>query len=158
MGFERMNLTAINSSQNRGENTRVVKDVMLNKCSVIARCLKRVSEEYAGNPSSLHDFTKQDSIILNLLRSCEASIDLAMHIVSEQHLGIPQSSRDAFEILRKHSLLTDGTAEAMKNMVGFRNVAVHDYQVMSLEIMQAIVEGHLDDFKVYMSELMVHAR
>lgn len=133
----------------------MVNDVMLNKCSVIERCLKRVGEEYAGNPSSLKNFTKQDSIVLNLVRVCEASIDLAMHIVSEKRLGIPQSSRDAFEILRQCSILSDSTSIAMKNMVGFRNVAVHDYQAMSLEIVQAIVEGHLGDFRTYIKELML---
>ncbi|MDP3488168.1 MAG: DUF86 domain-containing protein [Bacillota bacterium] len=136
----------------------MVNDVMLNKCSVIERCLKRVCEEYAGSPCSLQNFTKQDSIVLNLVRICEASIDLAMHVVSEQRLGIPQSSRDAFEILRQCSILSDSTATAMKNMVGFRNIAVHDYQAMSLEIVQAIVEGHLGDFRTYINELMVHVR
>lgn len=136
----------------------MVNDVVLNKCSVIERCLNRICEEYAGEPCSLRNFTKQDSIVLNLVRVCEASIDLAMHIVSEQRLGIPQSSRDAFEILRQCSVLSDSTAVAMKNMVGFRNVAVHDYQAMSLEIVQAIVEGHLGDFKIYINELLVHVR
>ncbi len=34
------------------------------------------------SPENLEDFTKQDSIILNIQRACEASIDLAMHIVA----------------------------------------------------------------------------
>lgn len=33
------------------------------------------------------------------------------------------------------------------SMVGFRNIAVHDYQVLNLEGLQVIVEKHLDDFK-----------
>lgn len=136
----------------------MVNDVIINKCSVIERCLKRVCQEYAGNPCSLQNFTKQDSIVLNLVRVCEASIDLAMHVVSEQRLGIPQSSRDAFEILRQCNILSDSTATAMKNMVGFRNIAVHDYQAMSLEIVQAIVEGHLGDFKIYMNEVLLHIK
>jgi len=38
--------------------------------------------------------TRQDSIILNLQRACEASIDAAMHLVRVKRLGIPQESRD----------------------------------------------------------------
>lgn len=30
-------------------------------------------------------------------------------------------------------------------MVGFRNIAVHDYQTMSLDILQKIIENHLED-------------
>jgi len=40
---------------------------------------------YEGHPNNLKDFTKQDSIILNIQRACETSIDLAMHIVSEKN-------------------------------------------------------------------------
>ena len=72
-------------------------DVVANKLETIGRCLRRVREEYADNASNLRDCTKQDSIVLNLQRACEASIDLAMHIVSERDLGIPQNSRDAFD-------------------------------------------------------------
>lgn len=33
------------------------------------------------------NFTRQDSIILNLLRACEAAIDIAMHVVRIKGLG-----------------------------------------------------------------------
>ena len=36
----------------------------------------------------------------------------------------------------------------MKVMVGFRNIAVHDYQEMNLVILQKIVEDHLKDFMI----------
>lgn len=52
-------------------------EAVFNKISIIERCLKRVREVYSGSPASLEDFTKQDSIILNIQRACEASIDLA---------------------------------------------------------------------------------
>jgi len=31
-------------------------------------------------------------------------------------------------------------------MVGFRNIAVHNYQQLNLEIVRAIIEQHLEDF------------
>jgi uncharacterized protein YutE (UPF0331/DUF86 family) len=129
-------------------------DVILNKVSVLERCINRVLEVYDNNPSNLKDFTKQDSIVLNLQRACEASIDLAMHIVSEQRLGLPQSSRDAFDLLCKHSLIDEALANRMKAMVGFRNIAVHDYQNINIEILKQIVEKHLNDFKVYTKRIL----
>lgn len=65
----------------------VNNDVVLNKVATIERCMNRVREVYNDNPENLMDFTKQDSIILNIQRTCEASIDLAMHIVSDLNLG-----------------------------------------------------------------------
>jgi hypothetical protein len=44
--------------------------------------------------------TRQDAIILNIQRACEAAIDLAMHVVRRERLGIPQETRQAFELLR----------------------------------------------------------
>lgn len=76
------------------------RDVILNKIETIERSINRIYEVYADNPENLNDYTKQDSIILNIKRACEASIDLAMHVVSEKKLGIPQNSRDSFEALQ----------------------------------------------------------
>ena len=123
-----------------------MNDVILNKTATIERCVKRIHEVYEGNPDTLTDYTKQDSIILNILRACEASIDLAMHIVSERKLGVPKASREAFKLLQDAGLIDETLAKTLMNMVGFRNIAVHDYQALQLEILQAILEKHINDF------------
>jgi uncharacterized protein YutE (UPF0331/DUF86 family) len=122
-------------------------DVVLNKAAMIERCVARVREEHKGDARNLTDnLTRQDSIILNLQRACEAAIDLAMHLVRERRLGIPQESRDAFDLLLQAGLIEAGLAGRLKRMVGFRNVAVHDYRKLDLQIVQKIVTDHLDDF------------
>ncbi|GAB6007055.1 MULTISPECIES: type VII toxin-antitoxin system HepT family RNase toxin [Geobacillus] len=133
-------------------------DVILNKISVIERCLKRIREEYNGDPKNLQNYTKQDSIVLNLQRACEACIDLAMHIVAEQKFGLPQHSRDAFALLEEHGVISPSISKKMKAMVGFRNIAVHDYQQLNLGILQAIVEQHLDDFKQFAEAILRYAK
>lgn len=121
-------------------------DVILNKVSIIERCIKRIHEEYENNPKNLENYTKQDSIILNLQRACEASIDLAMHIVAEKKLGLPQNSRDAFTLLEAEGIIPSSLSEKMKAMVGFRNIAVHDYQEINLVILKKILDVHLVDY------------
>ncbi|WP_346217098.1 DUF86 domain-containing protein [Caldifermentibacillus hisashii] len=121
-------------------------DVVLNKIHIIERCLNRIHEEYANNPENLVNFTKQDSIILNLQRACEASIDLAMQVVAEKKLGLPQTSRDAFLLLETEGIIPVSLSKRMQRMVGFKNIAVHDYQEINLSILQKIIENHLDDF------------
>ncbi|MCM3676630.1 DUF86 domain-containing protein [Peribacillus simplex] len=129
-------------------------DVILNKISVIERCMNRVREVYANDAGSLKDFTKQDSIILNIQRACEASIDLAMHIVAERKLGLPQTSRDAFDMLHGALIIDENTVKRLKAMVGFRNIAVHDYQTVNIAILQQIVENHLGDFTDYTKQIL----
>ncbi|MGL4338777.1 MAG: type VII toxin-antitoxin system HepT family RNase toxin [Turicibacter sp.] len=134
-----------------GGDRCMVKDVVFNKMSSIERCLKRINEVYGNNPENLEDFTKQDSIILNILRACECSIDLAMHIISEQKWGIPQNSRDAFEILENNDVIEKDLSNQMKAMVGFRNIAVHDDESENIKVVQVITEKHLVDFNRYTS-------
>lgn len=125
----------------------MVSDVIRNKIEVIERCLMRVNEVYDAKPENLKDFTKQDSIVLNLQRAIEAAIDLAMHVVSLEKIGLPQSSRDAFELLTEHRFISKELLVKMTAMVGFRNIAVHNYQKIHIEVLQAIIERHLGDFR-----------
>jgi len=131
-------------------------DVILNKISIIERCIRRIHQEYGNNPENLKNFTKQDSIVLNLQRACEASIDLAMHIVAEKKLGLPQNSRDAFTFLELEEIIPTFLSDRMKAMVGFRNIAVNDYQEINLEILQKIIENHLVDFLQYTKTLLIY--
>lgn len=130
-------------------------DVLLNKAAIIERCLTRVAEEYEGHESELDtNFTRQDAIILNLLRACEASIDAAMHIVRQRRLGLPQESRDAFRLIEEAGLLTKELSTQMQKMVGFRNVAIHDYRKLSLEILRSILSNRLGDFRDYVRTII----
>ena len=127
----------------------MIDDVIINKMETIKRCIKRVNEVYNDNFHNLKDYTKQDSIILNIQRLCEAGIDLAMHIIAELELGIPQTSREAFTILYDEEIIDDKLADRLKGMVGFRNIAVHDYQKLNLDIVKSIVENDLYDIKEF---------
>ena len=132
----------------------MTNDIILNKIAIIRRCLKRIAEEYGGNPENLRNQTKQDSIILNIQRSCESCIDLAMHLVSEMALGIPQNSRDGFEFLFQNQVLDQKLTDRLKAMVGFRNIAIHDYQAINLEIVRKIIEEHLQDFEAFIQVIL----
>ncbi|HLS34705.1 MAG TPA: DUF86 domain-containing protein [Bacillota bacterium] len=126
-----------------------MNDAVLNKISIIERCVKRVEEVYENNPANISDYTKQDSMVLNIQRACEASIDLAMHLVSKHKLGLPQTSRDAFAILLEEGMLDRKLAVSLMNMVGFRSVAVHYYQSLDVNILESIIEKHMKDFLLF---------
>jgi uncharacterized protein YutE (UPF0331/DUF86 family) len=125
-------------------------DVLLSKASTIERCLGRILEEYRGHEAELEtNFTRQDALLLNLLRACEASIDAAMHLVRLRKLGLPQESREAFRMLEQGRVLTPDLSLRLQKMVGFRNIAVHNYASLDIAIVRAIVEERLDDFREY---------
>jgi len=123
----------------------MIDDVILNKTEIVKRCIRRAKEEYAHNPKNLENYTKQDSITLNIQRACEAVIDLGIHVIAERDLGIPQTSRDTFEILQNNKIIGHEMSERLKAMIGFRNIAIHNYQRLNLKIIQAIIEKDLKD-------------
>lgn len=130
-------------------------DVILNKCASIERCVRRVREEYNKDIASFsHDFTRQDAAILNIQRACEAALDVGHHIIRIRKLGIPQSARDVFQILEDAAVINAEMANDLKRMVGFRNLAVHDYQRLQLPILLSVIEHHLDDFLLFSHHLL----
>ena len=133
----------------------MLSNVVLNKVETIQRCINRIKEEYEDNKQLfLSDLTKQDSVILNLERASQATIDIATHIIKVKKLGIPNSSRELFEILERYDIISQESAYNMKAMVGFRNIAVHDYQNLNLEIVISIIENHLHDFELFIQEIL----
>ncbi len=126
----------------------MVDDVALNKSETIEKCLSRIAEEYQGNTENLRsDQTKQDAIMLNLERACQAAIDLAMHVVRVRRLGLPKESREAFTLLEEAKLISEDLGKKMRGLVGFRNTAIHNYRQLDLDIVEAVIRNHLQDFR-----------
>lgn len=123
-------------------------DVLLNKAETIEKCILRIQEEYAGNPDNLRiNQTKQDSILLNLERACQAAIDLAMRVVRMKRLGLPKESREAFDLIANAGFIDDDLCRSMHGLVGFRNTAIHNYKKLDLDIVEAVIQKHLADFQ-----------
>ena len=130
-------------------------DVVVAKAAIVERALRRVRDAYAGDPTRLtDDVDRQDVIVLNLQRACEAVIDLAMHLVRRRALGVPQESRVAFRMLVDAGEIDAGLGRALQRMVGFRNVAVHDYTQLDLGIVRGIIEKGLVDLERFISDAL----
>ena len=132
-------------------------DVLINKAAAIERCVARAREEYAADPEGFaHNYTRQDAAILNIQRACEAALDMGLHIIRRERLGMPQSARDTFTLLSQAGWLDEEVAEPMKRMVGFRNIAVHQYQALQLPITERILSHHLGDFLSFTAQMLEH--
>ncbi len=133
-------------------------DVLLNKAATIERCVARARQEYAAAGEHFAtDFTRQDAAVLNVQRACEAALDIGHHIVRRERLGLPQSARDVFDMLSAAGWVELALADAMKRMVGFRNIAVHDYQELLLPITVSVITEHLDEFLRFTAAILSRA-
>ncbi len=132
----------------------MLDDVLINKAASIERCVKRVREEYAASENFATDFTRQDAAILNIQRACESALDMGQHLIRRESLGVPQSSRDVFNLLAQAGWIELSLAENLKRMIGFRNIAVHEYQQLLLPITVSVITRHLDDFLLYSASIL----
>lgn len=119
-------------------------DILLNKAAIIERCVRRIREEAQACPR-YDDFSHVDALTLNIERACQASIDMAMHEVAEKHLGVPQSNAEAFALLEKAGIIGAELSKSLRGMAGFRNVAVHQYEELDMNVLRWVVDaGHRD--------------
>jgi len=131
-------------------------DVLVNKAATIERCVARAREEYQRDTASFAiDHTRQDAAILNIQRACEAALDMGQYIIRREKLGVPQSTRDVFALLAQAGWIHADLADALKRMVGFRNIAVHDYQTLQLPIVVAVITRHLEDFLQFSKAMLL---
>jgi len=86
-----------------------------------------------------------DALTLNVERACQGAIDLAMHVVALEHLGMPQSQADAFRLLADAERIDSSLANRMIGMCGFRNILIHQYQELESESLQKVAVEHWRD-------------
>lgn len=124
--------------------------LLLGKVASIERAVTRAREEHAAASDTFSvAFTHQDAAILNILRACETAIDIANILIRERSLGIPQSSRDSFQLLANAGLIRSELSDALQRMAGFRNVAVHQYQPLNIAVVETVLVRELDSLLAF---------
>ena len=128
--------------------------VIEKKIDSIIRCLNRIKTRLPETKDLfLQDLDAQDVIVLNLTRTVQLSVDLAMHICANSTNPVPQTMGESFEILQKLKILTPAIAEKMKKSVGFRNIAVHNYDEIDLSLAYTIAKEHMEDFVAFIKQI-----
>lgn len=132
-----------------------MNDIVINKIQSVQRCVERAREEYGSAPEEFEtNYTAQDAVTLNILRACEQAIDLANHLIRAGKMGIPTSSAESFDLLQARGVIDRELAEKLKRMVHFRNIAVHQYERLDMEVLRSVIVSDLD----HIVEFGDHAR
>lgn len=129
-------------------------DVVYAKVGNIHNCLRRIRQGTELDPHKLEDIDVQDIFVLNLQRAVQSAIDLAAHVIAAENLGLPTSLKENFVLLQQNAILSTELSNHMIAMVGFRNIAVHDYQSLDLDILKSILEHNLVDLEDYTRQIL----
>lgn len=132
------------------------RDVVLAKIAAIQKCLRRIKSVTGLDPDRLDEIDIQDIFVLNLQRAIQSAIDLATHIVASESLGIPDTIRNNFVLLEDSKIIAKALSKKMQSMVGFRNIAIHDYQAIDVDILKAILSKNLKDLEQFYTTILTH--
>ena len=119
-------------------------DLLLKKLSFIETCL--VELRTLAKPDSLELDVKERRFVEHTLQLClQAVQDVASHIVADQRLGEPGTNQQLFRLLQGAGWLDAELADALRAAIGFRNVLVHGYTEVDLNIVRDVLAHRLDD-------------
>jgi uncharacterized protein YutE (UPF0331/DUF86 family) len=120
------------------------RDLVAKKLALIETCVQELRT--LSRPSELAENRIQERFTEYTLHiAIQAMLDVLSHIVSDERLGEPRSRRELVDLLQHAGWIPADLAEVMRGMVGFRNILVHVYETVDLEIVRNIVEHELDD-------------
>jgi uncharacterized protein YutE (UPF0331/DUF86 family) len=131
-----------------------VKNIIINKIASVEKCVARVKEEFTNEQQFLTNHTQQDACLLNLQRACEQSINIGKTILKYKNFKPHNSYKDVFVTLNLQKVISKETSTNMAKMSGFRNIMVHEYQELKIEIVLEIIKNRLQDFSNFNSEIL----
>lgn len=110
----------------------------------IATCLSDLRR--LARPEVLeHDIRERRFVEHTLQLAIQAALDVASHIVADQRLGEPVTHRRLFELLGEADILDEHLSVRLGDMAAFRNVLVHGYIEVDLEIVKDVLANRLTD-------------
>jgi uncharacterized protein YutE (UPF0331/DUF86 family) len=130
------------------------RDIVLAKVSTVRKCLATIRRLRATDAPRLETWIVQDVVVLNLQRAAQACLDLANHLITANSWELPRSARHAVGILHEAGVISPEQARIMASVMGFRNIAVHDYTALDHAIVEAIVAKHLTDLEHFVDTIL----
>ncbi|MFW5902031.1 MAG: type VII toxin-antitoxin system HepT family RNase toxin, partial [Thermodesulfobacteriota bacterium] len=81
-------------------------------------------------------------------------IDIASHIISGQGLAVPGSTNEMFYCLEENSYLDRELVEKMIKASGLRNLIVHEYGKLDLEMIHEILRRDIQDLDDFLKAVL----
>jgi len=119
-------------------------DLLLKKLAFIDTCLLELRT--LARPEALETDIKERRFVEHTLQVClQAVQDVASHIVADERLGEPSTNQQLFQLLQSAGWIDASLADSLRAAIGFRNVLVHGYTAVDLNIVRDVLADHLDD-------------
>ena len=88
----------------------------------------------------------------------EACIDVAHHLISDEHFREPASYRDTFAVLAEEGVIRADDLQRFESMASFRNMIVHYYERIDDTIVYSVFRRNLSDFDLFVERIVDYLR
>ena len=127
---------------------------MQRKLEALRHCLARVRERRPADARVLAtDEDLQDVLVLNLSRAVQLCVDIAAHLLASSKQSVPATMGESFSSLAASGAIDAELAGRLRRAVGFRNIAVHNYEVIDWDIVFALTSESLADFEQFAAQV-----
>ena len=92
------------------------------------------------------DFTLKGAVERYLEVSLECILDIGEMVISKEGFRKPETYREVIEILGEKGILPEEFAKRFAEVAKFRNILVHMYAEVDVEMVYEILQNNLGDF------------
>jgi uncharacterized protein YutE (UPF0331/DUF86 family) len=118
------------------------------KLAVIETCVSELRR--LARPALMATDVREERFAEHTLQiGIQAALDVASHIVSDERLGEPRNNRELFVLLERGRWIDADLSHTLSAMAGFRNVLVHGYDTVNLDVVRDVLEHRLDDLLAF---------
>ena len=119
------------------------------KLKELEKYIKNLQKHEGTDMSELeNNLDKMWAIERGLQLSIQVILDLGNHIISDEGISVDNYS-EIFTELAKLNIIPEDYAARIKGMAGFRNILVHEYAEVDLDILLEVLNNNLADFKKF---------
>jgi len=133
---------------------------------VIQARLKKLDESYRSlerfRSLSREEYLKNEDTQAIVERkfqvAIQACMDIANYLIAHEQLKIPDDEGNIFTALAEAGILNEELASKMRRMVSFRNILVHEYLEIDLQIVHKHLTERLEDFNDFAQAIVKHLK
>ncbi len=127
-------------------------ELVAKKLAFIETCVRELRS--VARPERIAEDLREARFVERTLQiAIQAALDVGSHLVSDERLGEPETSRDVFRLLGRAAILDSDLSERLERMAGFRNIVVHAYQDVDLGIVRDILQNRLVDLEEFVAAI-----
>ncbi len=121
-------------------------DRIQRKLDFMQKCARYLGSVDADSSELEDNYELRSAVERNFQLAIESAIDIGEMIISREGFERPEIYRSVFLILGRNGIIPEDFAKEFAQAAGFRNVLVHMYEEVNIDILHMFLTERLEDF------------